>query len=277
MSMRTILTKTYVLFILLMVSGFLKAGELVFTINPINGKGEIIELSWAKVYLNGEEVDFVACDRNKGLVIKLQFDNDYEIKLDSKHFEPLNIRVDTHLPADEKGYDYTQKVSFSLIERKAGMRVKYDKKPNVIYKFNENKLRWVNLNPYDVSYSYEPIPEEPKEEVPAIAIGDTAKEEPKEVKEEPVVEEIPEEEPEEEEEVVEEVLPEPEKDVFTPVINRNIEAKQKLSELYDEINKAQEVFLRDREMKARSKRHFLEEVSDSRILLKQQERNYQPQ
>ncbi len=34
--------------------------------------------------------------------------------------------------------------------------------------------------------------------------------------------------------------------------------------------------MKDRETRARSKRHFLEEVSDSRKTLKQQQRNYQP-
>ena len=77
--------------IFIFVSLLTYAGGIEFTIVPKGENGEIVSVSWAKVYLGDKEVDFVACDKVSGIVINLDFDNNYRIELQSKNYETIEI------------------------------------------------------------------------------------------------------------------------------------------------------------------------------------------
>lgn len=281
-------------------------GHVDFTIKPIGDDGDIVELSWAKVFIGDVEVDLASCSKIDGISIRLEFDKQYKIQLQSKYYETLEIKFNTFVSAADKGYNYTNSFSPSMIKRKPGSDVKYTIVPNIEYKLDVSKGDFINKNTYNPQFTYQPIKPKIKDTpVPTEAIGvdnpvseeepvvvekeqvapkETAK--PEDLVEESKTEEKPEEKKEEtivkkpvtipvepvvnldpkKQEILNEIKPE--------ALERNRASKSRLVEMYDEMNKSEETLIMDRETQAKSKRQFLEEISDGGIELKKTERNY---
>lgn len=273
-----------ILILLVCLASFVHAGNIKFKIVPKSADGKIVDVSWARVYLEADEVDFVACDKTNGILIELDFDKNYIIKVQSTHYETLEIKFNTHVTQADKGYIYENSFSYDMIESKHGMDVKYIDAPKIEYKFDNKKLKFINSNVYAPKYDYVPKkPEETKPEIPKEALGikDEIVEE-KQNKTQPVDKKIPQEPENKNQEHEEKPVAIKEKE-DVPVINDNISnlferdksSKLTRSEMYEELQKDQEVLMNDRAIKAYNKRQFLEEVSDSRIEIKKAQRNYQ--
>lgn len=278
-------------------------GAVEFTIKPLDKNGEIIELCWATIFENGKEVDYIAVDKTKGLLFTLEYDKNVQVKIEAKDYTSLEMDIDTRVPDDVKKYTYQSMFSFYLIETKEGFDVSYSgPAPHPVIKFNQPKDRFSNTVAYNPSYTYAPkkAKEEPKPEPVADEslkekVDDSSptvesdQEHPKdkeivsETEEEVTTspkENLREEEPpnvaEKPSQTENTITKKPIKDNYTPAIERSAQSKKLQNEMMQEQFRQEEQQMKDRETRARSKRHFLEEVSDSRKTLKQQERNYQP-